>query len=218
MLTYTEYTLTWHAVRGNTPRVQPPGIMAIPGKYTVELTVDGHTYKQDFTLTNDPRVPVTQEQLAAQFESEKVITAGMATSYDGYYVVDRMRKVLAANEARLAGKPNASEVTAAIGSLSTQLSQLADGEFGFANRDLTRHLEDADFGDLLPTESNLAAVQANCRQIDAALAELHRLRTTTIPQLNTVLEHAQLTPLPLGDGPSAPSCGVAHDAVARAAR
>ncbi len=218
MLTYTEYTLTWHAVRGNTPRVQPPGIMAIPGKYTVELTIDGHTYKQEFTLRNDPRVPVTQEQLAAQFESEKVITAGMASSYDGYYVVDRMRKVLAANEARIAGKPNASEVTAAIGSLSTQLSQLADGEFGFANRDLTRHLEDADFGDLMPTESNLGAVKANCRQIDAALTELHRLRTTTIPQLNTVLEHAQLTPLPLGEVPSAPSCGVAHDAVARAAR
>ena len=39
LLTYTEYTLTWHAVKGHTPRVQPPGPIAIPGTYHVELKV-----------------------------------------------------------------------------------------------------------------------------------------------------------------------------------
>jgi hypothetical protein len=219
MLTYTEYTLTWHAVRGNTPRVQPPGPLVIPGKYTVELTVAGHTYKQDFTIRNDPRVPITQQQLAAQLASEHAITAGMAASYDAYYLADSMRKVLAADEAKASGTPGEAEVSAAIRPLEKQLSQLADGEFGFANRDLTRHLEDADFGDLLPTESNLDATESNCRQIDAALAALRRIQSTIIPQLNRTLVRAQLTPVPLGGVPDAPACGAPHDrSVARATR
>ncbi|MGI8509320.1 MAG: WD40/YVTN/BNR-like repeat-containing protein [Gemmatimonadaceae bacterium] len=209
MLTYTEYTLTWHAVKGNTPRVQPPGPLAIPGKYEVQLSVDGHTYTQAFTIETDPRLVVPQAHLVAQLQSEQRMTAGMAVSYAGFNQIDRMRKVLAADAASAVGKPMATSITAAARTLDQQLSTLANGPeggFGMANRDLARHLEDADFGDMLPTPSNLEATEANCRQIDVALADFHRIQTTTVPQLNAMLLQAQLTPLPTELPLAGPGC------------
>lgn len=207
LLTYTEYTLTWHAVKGHTPRVQPPGPIAIPGKYQVELTVDGHTYTQPFTIVNDPRVDVSQSGLAAQLQSERRMTGGMNASYTAFYQIDRMRKVLAANEASVAGKSTASGILATARSLDKQLATLADSSFGLANRDLTRQLEDADFGDLPPTSNNLSTTEASCSKLQAALVELNRLRTTVIPKLNSLLTGARLTPVPVEELPAGAGCG-----------
>lgn len=207
MLTYTEYTLTWHAVKGNTPRVQPPGPLAIPGKYQIELTVNGHSYTQEFTVVNDPRVTIPQADLAAQLQSEQKMTAGMDVSYAAFYQIAHMRKVLAANRSNVAGKPMTAEIVAAAQALDKQLAAVADGGFGMANRDLARHLEDADFGDMLPTSSNLDAIAANCRQIDGAIVELNRLLATSVPQINTMLAAAHLTQLPVDASHNGTGCG-----------
>jgi photosystem II stability/assembly factor-like uncharacterized protein len=218
ILTYTEYTLTWHAVKGNTPRVQPPGPLAIPGRYQAELTVSGHSYTQYFTLVNDPRVHVPQADLVAQLQSERRMTAGMGVSYAAFYQIDSMRKVLRDNQAYVAGRPTASSIVAAASTLDKQLAGLADRGVGMANRDLARHLEDADFGDMPPTVSNLDATEANCRELDAAMTELHRLLTTSVPQLNSMLAKANLTSLPTDATPAGPACGKPASSIARAPR
>ncbi|HEY8309264.1 MAG TPA: hypothetical protein VIG47_01850, partial [Gemmatimonadaceae bacterium] len=207
MLTYTEYTLTWHAVKGNTPRVQPPGPIAIPGRYEVELTVGGHTYKQPLVLVNDPRVVIPQSDLAAQLQSEQRMTRGMDVSYTAYYNLDHMRKVLATDQSEAFGRPMASDIIAAAQALDKQIATLADGGFGTANRDLARHLEDADFGDMLPTSSNIDATEANCRQIDSSLAEWRKLNGSSIQKMNGMLAQAHLTLLPTSAVPAAPGCG-----------
>jgi hypothetical protein len=207
LLTYTEYTLTWHAVKGHTPRVQPPGPIAIPGKYEVALTVDGHTYKQELTLVNDPRVDVTQNGLAAQLQSEQRMTGGMSASYAAFFQIDTMRAVIAANQTRIANRSGAKAMLADLRALDTQLATLADSSFGVVNRDLTRQLEDADFGDLRPTPNNLSTTEASCRTLDAALGAFTRLRTTSIPQLNTALTKAGLTTLPVRQLPAGSGCG-----------
>lgn len=207
ILTYTEYTLTWHAVKGNTPRVQPPGPIAVPGRYQVQLTVAGHTYTRNFTLVNDPRVNVPQAGLDAQLASERAMTAGMGVSYAAFYQIDSMRKVLSADQASVRGRPMAASITAAASTLDRQLAALADQGVGMANRDLARHLEDADFGDMPPTVSNLDATAASCRGLDTAITELHRLMTTSVPQLNAALRKAGLTAVPTYEAPSGPVCG-----------
>lgn len=207
LLPYTEYTLTWHAVKGHTPRVQPPGPIAIPGKYQVELTVDGHRYTQPFTIVNDPRVDVSRSGLAAQLRSERRMTGGMNASYAAFYQIDSMRKVLAANRMSSAGKSTASGILTAARSLDKQLTMLADSSFGLVNRDLTRQLEDADFGDMPPTSNNLSTTEASCRKLQAALVELARLRKAVIPKLNSQLTGARLTPLPIEAPPAGPGCG-----------
>lgn len=207
LLTYTEYTLTWHAVKGHTPRVQPPGPLVAPGKYQVELAVDGHRYAQPLTIVNDPRVNVPQADLLAQLQAEQRITAGMATSYAGFEQVQQLRTGLARishNESLQA------DLAAAANAMDTTLAQLATGArmgFGIANRDLARHLEDADFGDLRPTASNLAAIEANCRQVDAALGALQHVITTDVPRMNSMLQRDHLQDLPNLTPMAGPACG-----------
>ncbi|HET9030934.1 MAG TPA: hypothetical protein VFN49_12245, partial [Candidatus Aquilonibacter sp.] len=50
----------------NTPRT-PQGALVVPGRYTVELTVDGKTQRQPLTLVMDPRVHMSATQLETQY-------------------------------------------------------------------------------------------------------------------------------------------------------
>src|SRR6185437_6583586 len=84
ILDYTEYTLNWHSIEGRTPRRQPVGPMVAPGTYQVRLTVDGHTYTRNLTLTEDPRIKVSQDALVTQMNLERRITAGMTVSYTAF--------------------------------------------------------------------------------------------------------------------------------------
>jgi photosystem II stability/assembly factor-like uncharacterized protein len=45
----------------------PRGVMALPGRYEVTLTADGHTTTVPLTVKNDPRSPATPQALAAEF-------------------------------------------------------------------------------------------------------------------------------------------------------
>jgi hypothetical protein len=65
------------AMYGDTPRA-PEGILALPGRYTVKLTVDGRTYTQPLTLRMDPRVSISAAQLRTQYELAQQIVALMA--------------------------------------------------------------------------------------------------------------------------------------------
>jgi photosystem II stability/assembly factor-like uncharacterized protein len=54
------------------------GVWALPGQYTVRLTVDGKSYDQALTLKPDPRVKVTDAELRQQFAIARQ-SAGAAT-------------------------------------------------------------------------------------------------------------------------------------------
>lgn len=55
------------AVYRNTPR-EPRGPAAMPGRYTVKLTVNGKTYSQPLVVKMDPRVKAGQAELQKQFD------------------------------------------------------------------------------------------------------------------------------------------------------
>jgi hypothetical protein len=145
LLDYREYTLNVHAVKGTTPRVQPTGPLVAPGTYRIELVVGGEKLSRNLVVQNDPRIKVTQAGLVAQTKLQLRMVAGLKASYAAF--------------AKLA---NASD---------TLLRALADSAFGPANRDLTRHLEDMESGDIDPTPSDIAAVDADCQRIDQALTK-----------------------------------------------
>ena len=63
-----------------TPRV-PQGVLAVPGRYTVALTVNGHTYRRPLLLVMDPRVQISQAQLERQFDLGSRIVAAMDRAY-----------------------------------------------------------------------------------------------------------------------------------------
>jgi hypothetical protein len=147
LLDYREYTLNVHAVKGTTPRVQPTGPLVVPGTYRIQLAVGGQTFSQKLVVQNDPRVQVTQAGLEAQTKLQLRMMAGLEVSYAAF--------------------------TQLASAQDTALRALANSAFGPANRDLTRHLEDMESGDVDPTPSDVAAVDADCLQIDQALAKVN---------------------------------------------
>jgi NADP-dependent 3-hydroxy acid dehydrogenase YdfG len=121
-----------------------------------------------------------------------------------------VRAALAADTARAAGKSGADAIVSAARSLDTRLAALASGPqggFGPANRDLARHLEDIDFADMSPTQSNITAVETNCREIDAASAALSQAQSS-IQSMDALLKHAGMQALPALRAPAAGACTV----------
>ncbi|MGA9853794.1 MAG: hypothetical protein WBR29_00760 [Gammaproteobacteria bacterium] len=74
------------AVPHDTPFI-PQGPLALPGHYTVKLTVDGTSYTQPLTLQQDPRLsdsPATMDAMRRQLALAQQIIAVMAASKQAY--------------------------------------------------------------------------------------------------------------------------------------
>jgi len=104
-----EYTIS--AVAGENTPVDPRGPLALPGRYTVRLTVDGVVHEQPLVLKMDPRVKVELAALEAQLALQQKLVAAMAESF-------------AAME-KTAGKPASSRAFGAVNEkLGTILNSL----------------------------------------------------------------------------------------------
>jgi hypothetical protein len=68
------------AIYHDTP-LEPLGVLAVPGVYTVKLTVNGTTFTQPLTLKMDPRATITPLGLARQFALATTIAGMMNRSY-----------------------------------------------------------------------------------------------------------------------------------------
>jgi hypothetical protein len=206
LLGYTEYTLTWHAIVGATPRVQPVGPLAIPGTFQIDLTVNGHTYTRELTVKNDPRSPVSQADLEAQFAAEQQIVSGLSASFEAYGTIQQMRQTLSDDRARM---PQDASLIAASKAFDEKAATLVGGNsgFGIANRDLARRLQDLDFGDMRPTASDMAAINQGCRQIQESAVKLDHLRQQDLRALNHMLMAAHLPQLNPPADPQITGCG-----------
>jgi photosystem II stability/assembly factor-like uncharacterized protein len=195
LLNYTEYTLNWHAIPGETPQRQPVGPMALPGSYTVRLTVNGNTYSQPLTVVPDPRVPVTEQGLARQLALEQRMTAGLHSSAEGFRHIEELRSALASVATATGAIP---AVRAAAATLDTAVERLANGpgSFAFANRDLARELTDMIVGDIDPSPSVMAAPERSCRDITTDREAFVHLQETQLAALEKLLNDAGRTPLP----------------------
>jgi photosystem II stability/assembly factor-like uncharacterized protein len=192
LLDYREYTLSWHAIPGKTPRSTLVGPMVVPGTYTATLTVNGTSVTQPITVVADPRVPATAAALAAQFHLQQRMVAGIAATYHAVNYVQQLRAAIAT---RIAGA--STDPANPLKALDAALIPLdgSGGVFGLAHRDLGRRLNDQLVADLAPTPSVIAGVDVPCAAIDKALATLR------------TLDVASLTDVPAWTPPTAPACG-----------
>ncbi len=61
---------------------EPRGPWALPGTYTVRLTVDGRTVTEPLELRMDPRVKASAEDLRAQLDLSTTVMADMARAFE----------------------------------------------------------------------------------------------------------------------------------------
>jgi len=195
ILQYTEYTLADHAIPHETPRQQPQGPLVVPGNYSVELSVDGQTYKQPLTVKLDPRVHAPEEDLEVQMAQARRIANGMDISYAEYKKLEALTEALV--ELKKA-KPEA--VTA---DLEKQIKAVAEGThdlpgLGPVNRDLGRLLFGIESADQRPSAPQLRAVEEECSALTNALV--------LWKQLNEGLAKQNPLNLPVGSEVSSIGC------------
>jgi hypothetical protein len=90
------------AVAHETPSY-PLGPRAVPGVYTVVLTVGAHTYRQTVTVKEDPRVHVTLAALTAQFDMEHQLASEMDRSFDAIQQIGKFRQELKSRSGESSG-------------------------------------------------------------------------------------------------------------------
>jgi photosystem II stability/assembly factor-like uncharacterized protein len=192
LLDYREYTLSWHAIPGKTPRSTLVGPMVTPGTYTAALTANGKTVTQPIVVVPDPRVTATPAALASQFQLQQRMVAGITATYHAVNYVQQLRSAIAK---RLAGAPP--DASSALTTLDAALAPLdgSGGVFGLAHRDLGRRLNDQLVADFAPTPSVIAGVDTPCASIDKGLAALR------------ALDVSALSDVPRWTPPAAPACG-----------
>ncbi|MEO6877754.1 MAG: hypothetical protein ABI205_04690, partial [Gemmatimonadaceae bacterium] len=72
----------------------PQGPVALPGAYTLKLTVNGTSYTQPVTITSDPRSPATLVALRTQHALQMKLVQSIDASYEGHRVAVALRDAL----------------------------------------------------------------------------------------------------------------------------
>ena len=205
---------------GLTP-ASPQGPMALPGTYTVRLTVGGTSYTSAVTLTNDPRSPATMPALVAQHALQMKAYRAMRETWDGYQQDSALRVALAADTG--AGVP--ADVADAARALDARADTVAGSTgagraFAFFRRGpqspnfvelngtFGRQLEGQDLADMAPTPAMLADYADACQDLAKAVAAWAAIRGPGLASLNAALAKHDLARITAGgDALPAPSCG-----------
>jgi photosystem II stability/assembly factor-like uncharacterized protein len=201
-LDYIEYTLSDHAIPGETPRDQPQGPLVVPGTYSVVLEVDGETYKEPLIVTLDPRVRVSQADLIHQLEVQKSILSQMAVSYEAYDQVGMLRATLREREKSVGTSAEMKDIADAIKTLDEQAAKLDEGipkdlGLGPLNRELSRLASMIESSDARPAAPLESAVKQSCQDLTRKLGEWRELNQKKIPTVDERLAKSELPPLPV---------------------
>jgi photosystem II stability/assembly factor-like uncharacterized protein len=172
------------AIYMDTPRL-PLGPAALPGTYTVRLTVDGKSYTQPLVVKMDPRVHTSAADLQQQFALATHIASMIERDFD---VVVEGRALLNQLEEAKAHTPNApATVRAAIDTLHAHVEALPITRL---NNTLGGLLETIDGVDARPTTQATAAVASLQQQFDAAIVDWNKVKGPELDALNAKLKAA----------------------------
>jgi photosystem II stability/assembly factor-like uncharacterized protein len=194
----------------------PEGPLALPGTYTVKLTVDGRAYTTSVNVTSDPRSPATALSLRAQHDLQLRITQGMRASFEGHRIAQALRDAL--RGAIPAGAaPELSDATARALALAAQIDTVAGLDasrgrgrggpqnpprpsFRAINDALSQQLSQQEPGDAPPTVGALAAFAATCKELSAVATAWQKLSTADLGAFNQILVGRGRTAIVLPEG------------------
>ncbi|MGB9510759.1 MAG: hypothetical protein WBU20_03665, partial [Candidatus Acidiferrum sp.] len=186
----------------------PLGTRALPGSYTVKLTVDGKSYTQPLTLKMDPRVKTPIDDLRRQYEMETGAVQGMNDSYESLEQVKSVREQIKELSKGLRGNQKLARKIEALDRQCRELegrkqhsfygipgSGKQPENFSTINQDFATMLAIADGADAAPTAQANAAYRELADSETALQHGWATLRDRDIPDLNKELTKAGLTPI-----------------------
>jgi hypothetical protein len=196
------------AVPHDTPR-RPQGVRALPGPYTVKLTVGGQTLTAALTVVEDPRVKITMPALQQQFQTvlklSELLNDSSKAAIEANSVKDQLEK--------LPANPSVSE---AVKAFQKRVSALLEG--GEAAPGLS-DTNEAIYGlytavgqvDAAPTVAQSEAANALYKVTPGLVQQWQTIVTTDLPALNQQLKAAGLPEVNPEAAPSHEAAGMDQD-------
>jgi len=188
------------AVPGRTPRY-PLGPRALPGKYTVRLHVNGHTYSEPLIVKEDPRVKATLPMLERQFQMElrlsKIITQTSDAVLQSRAMDEQLQKI--------SGRASAATAEA-ISTFEKKLDSVVGGGgggFGMAraaagpsvgrlNGQASGLYAEVDRADAAPTAVQSEAMAGIEKDFAGVMKEWSDFKAADVPAINRTLRDAKL--------------------------
>jgi hypothetical protein len=194
----TRYDYPIAAVPHDTPLL-PQGPNALPGQYTVRLTVNGNASTQPLSIKMDPRVKTSPEGLTQLFQLESRLAAMMTESSEAVVQAHSAQEQLQ----KLAGQASG-PLAEAISALDKKIGALVGAGGGFfappsPNPTLARSTGEASTlygalarGDYAPTAAQSSAAKAAVESFEPLHKKWQEVKATDIPALNQQLQAAHL--------------------------
>jgi photosystem II stability/assembly factor-like uncharacterized protein len=198
-----EYPIS--AIYHDTPRT-PLGPAALPGKYTVKLTMSGINYTQPLTIKMDPRVKATEDGLRQQFELEIKINEAMHHDYQTLQQVRGLRQQLK----NLTAKIREGQLKKTVAAVESETAELEGNEGGYGttflstpegrslarlNVGLNTLLTAVDSADAAPTTQAVSTFSDLTNALNQQLARWEVIKSKDVPELNLKLKRSGLPQL-----------------------
>jgi hypothetical protein len=191
------------------------GPWALPGRYTVKLTVQGQSYTQPLEVKMDPRVKTPLSDLVLQFKMAQQINAAQAQVSAAFAAANRLHVQLQALSSRLAKTSEHPALAGEVEALDKHTMAIAGGTStpGFYEteasaaaslRGLTVSLSQVEravgSADVAPSADAVTAFQRNQQAVQKVLEEWTKIENEGVPHLNSSLKQAGLPPVSLEEG------------------
>src|SRR5690348_11400908 len=185
------------------------GAWAPPGSYTVELKVDGRTFKQSLTVVADPRVHLPQSAFDQQFALAQQVEGLMAKLAAAQAQAGKLHKQLQAAHKQASG--DLANVIAALDEKVVAIAGITEApnhfnawtmgpsgteNFHFMDGALGSLMQAVDGGaDAAPSPDARAGYAALSSKLDGVLASWNAIRTNDVSALDAKLKAAGQKPI-----------------------
>jgi hypothetical protein len=193
------------ATPGLTP-LSPQGPLVVPGVYTVTLTVNGQKSVQKVTVKNDPRSPVSLNEVRTQHELQMELYNSDLEAMAGIKAVGDLReKIIELQKSKLP-----KDVSDAVDTLLSKLGKIGGSAnrmpaymfsasstptFGGVQGQTISYLAKMEFGDAAPSQPVRDAVARVVKALASLEKEWKEVQTRDLKSLNALLAKNSLPPL-----------------------
>jgi photosystem II stability/assembly factor-like uncharacterized protein len=189
---------------------QPMTPTVVPGRYTIRLTVSGHSYTQPLTVTLDPRLSATPADLAAQLRLMQQISEALTLDHEAFNQIAELRQQLRGVSERLANDSSMHAVVESAKALDVRADTLAVQFFQYRakaakwlfmnypiqlNAKLVSLENSVGGSDDAPTAQDIATFTKLRGQLDARLGEWRAMQQHDVAALNTLMRLHDIAPV-----------------------
>ncbi len=186
------------------------GPAAVPGSYTVKMSVNGNESSEDFQLIKDPRSSSSQADLQAQFDFLIKVRDKLTETHEGIINIREAKaqintvlgKADENDELKELGKAIIKEMTQVEETLYQTKNESRQDPLNFPIRlnNKLGHLGSlSGFGDFKPTDSSVAFYNEVSGKIDEQLTILDKIFKDRIAEFNRKVKEASIDAVKLGD-------------------